>query len=332
MISGILLIDKPEGITSFEVVRRTRRALNLRKIGHLGTLDPFATGLLPLCLGEATKLAPYLLPGPKSYRATLKLGEATDTQDLTGRVVSRTEKLPLPEEVRRLAATLVGEILQTPPMYSALHYKGERLYRLARRGETVELPPRAVTIYRLEVEKMEMPRVTFTVQCSQGTFIRTLAADLGALLECGAHLETLRRLQVGAFRVEEALTLAALEEAAAAGRDAPAALAEMLVARIIRLSSCLPGVKQVAASPGEAAKLRQGQEIIRPPEDFTPEELVQILAAGQLLALARVRLRGAGVVLAPIRVFAAITEGAARDQNGDGTCGAGIEAGERKNL
>jgi len=196
----------------------------------------------------------------------------------------------------------------------------------------VELPPRAVTIYRLEVEKMEMPRVTFTVQCSQGTFIRTLAADLGALLECGAHLETLRRLQVGAFRVEEALTLAALEEAAAAGRDAPAALAEMLVARIIRLSSCLPGVKQVAASPGEAAKLRQGQEIIRPPEDFTPEELVQILAAGQLLALARVRLRGAGVVLAPIRVFAAITEGAARDQNGDGTCGAGIEAGERKNL
>ena len=332
MISGILLIDKPEGITSFEVVRRTRRALNLRKIGHLGTLDPFATGLLPLCLGEATKLAPYLLPGPKSYRATLKMGEATDTQDLTGRVVSRTEKLPEPEEVRRLAATLVGEILQTPPMYSALHYKGERLYRLARRGETVELPPRAVTIYRLEVEKMEMPRVTFTVQCSQGTFIRTLAADLGAALGCGAHLEALRRVQVGAFRVEEALTLAALEEAAAAGRDARSTLAQTLLARIIPLSSCLPGVKQVAASPGEAAKLRQGQEIVRPPEDFTAEELVQILVAGQLLALARVRLRGAGVVLAPIRVFAAIPDGAAGDQDGDGTCGAGIVAGERKNL
>ena len=125
--------------------------------------------------------------------------------------------------MRRLAATLVGEILQTPPMYSALHYKGERLYRLARRGETVELPPRAVTIYRLEVEKMEMHRVTFTVECSQGTYIRTLAADLGATLGCGAHLEALRRLQVGAFRVEAALALAALEEAAAAGRDAPAA-------------------------------------------------------------------------------------------------------------
>ena len=134
MTCGILLIDKPEGITSFEVVRRTRRALKLRKIGHLGTLDPFATGLLPLCLGEATKLAPYLMPGPKSYRATLRLGEATDTQDLTGRVLSRTETLPEPEEVRRLAATMVGEIRQAPPMHSALHYKGERLYSLARRG------------------------------------------------------------------------------------------------------------------------------------------------------------------------------------------------------
>ncbi|MGA7579596.1 MAG: tRNA pseudouridine(55) synthase TruB [Desulfobaccales bacterium] len=332
MISGILLIDKPEGITSFEVVRRTRRALKLRKIGHLGTLDPFATGLLPLCLGEATKLAPYLLPGPKSYRATLRLGEATDTQDLTGRVVSRTEKLPEPEEVKRLAATLVGEILQTPPMYSALHYKGERLYRLARRGETVELPPRAVTIHRLEVEKMEMDRVTFMVECSQGTYIRTLAADLGEMLGCGAHLQALRRLQVGAFQVEAALSLAALEEAADAAREAPAALAKMLLARIIPLSSCLPGVRQVAASPGEAAKLRQGREIIRPPEDFTPEELVQILGFGQLLALARVRLRAAGVVLAPIRVFAAIPEGAARDQDGGGTGGAGIVAGERKNL
>ena len=331
MISGILLIDKPEGITSFEVVRRTRRALNLRKIGHLGTLDPFATGLLPLCLGEATKLAPYLLPGPKSYRATLRLGEATDTQDLTGQVVSRTEKLPEPEEVKRLAATLVGEIFQTPPMYSALHYKGERLYRLARRGETVELPPRAVTIHRLEVEKMEMDRVTFMVECSQGTYIRTLASDLGEMLGCGAHLEALRRLQVGAFQVEAALSLAALEEAAG-GREAPPALAEVLLARIIPLSSCLPGVRQVAASPGEAAKLRQGQEIIRPPGDFTPEELVQILGFGQLLALARVRLRGAGVVLAPIRVFAAIPEGAARDQDGGGTGGAGIVSGERKNL
>jgi tRNA pseudouridine55 synthase len=331
MISGILLIDKPEGITSFEVVRRARRALKLRKIGHLGTLDPFATGLLPLCLGEATKLAPYLLPGPKSYRATLRLGEATDTQDLTGRVLSHTETLPEPEEVRRLAATLVGEIRQTPPMHSALHYKGERLYRLARRGQRVELPPRTVTIYRLEVEEVEMPRVTFTVQCSQGTYIRTLAADLGAALGCGAHLEALRRLQVGAFRVEGALKLAALEEAAS-GPDAGPAPAAALLARIIPLSRCLPGVRQVAVDPGEAAKLRQGREIVRPPEDGPPDELVQILAAGQLLALARVRLRGAGVVLAPIRVFAGGPEAAAGDQEANRTCAAGTGAEAGKNL
>jgi len=322
MISGILLIDKPAGITSFEVVRRARRALKLRKIGHLGTLDPFATGLLPLCLGEATKLAPYLLPGRKSYRATLRLGEATDTQDLTGRVLSRTETLPEPEEVRRLAATLVGEISQVPPMHSALHYKGERLYRLARRGERVELPPRAVTIYCLEVEQVDLPRVTFTVQCSQGTYIRTLAADLGAALGCGAHLEALRRLQVGAFRVEAALKLATLEEAGA----------EALLARIIPLSSCLPGVRQVAVNPGEAAKLRQGQEIIRPPEDWPPGELVQILAAGQLLALARVRLRDAEVVLAPIRVFAGCPEAAAGDEDAARTWVAGTVADARKNL
>ncbi len=331
MTSGILLIDKPAGITSFEVVRRARRALKLRKIGHLGTLDPFATGLLPLCLGEATKLAPYLLPGPKGYRATLRLGEATDTQDLTGRVLSHTETLPEPEEVRRLAATLVGEILQTPPMHSALHYKGERLYRLARRGQMVELPPRAVTIYRLEVEQVEMPRVTFTVECSQGTYIRTLAADLGAALGCGAHLEALRRLQVGAFRVEAALKLASLEEAAG-GRDACPTPAEALLARIIPLNSCLPGVRQMTVNPGEAAKVRQGQEIIRPEEDLPPGELVQILAAGQLLALARVRLRDAGMVLAPIRVFAGCPDTAARGQDAARTWVAGTGADARKNL
>jgi len=262
MTCGILLIDKPAGITSFEVVRRTRRALKLRKIGHLGTLDPFATGLLPLCLGEATKLAPYLLPGPKSYRATLRLGEATDTQDLTGRVLSHTETLPEPEEVRRLAATMVGEIRQTPPMHSALHHKGERLYRLARWGQMVELPLRAVTIYRLEVEKVEMPRVTFTVQCSQGTYIRTLAADLGAALGCGAHLEALRRLQVGAFRVEEALKLATLEEAAG-GPDAHPTLAEALLSRIIPLSRCLPEVRQVTVGLGRPPNCARGGRSFR---------------------------------------------------------------------
>jgi tRNA pseudouridine55 synthase len=212
MQSGILLIDKPEGVTSFEVVRLVRRRLALRKIGHLGTLDPFATGLLPLCLKEATKLVPYLMPGPKTYRAVVRLGVATDTQDWTGKVVAECQALPAPAEVRRVAAGFEGEIEQVPPMYSALHYQGRRLYQLARRGEVVALPPRKVVVHRLGVEEIDLPRVTLTVTCSQGTYVRTLAHDLGAALGCGGHLAALRRLQVGAFRVEDALALDALNE------------------------------------------------------------------------------------------------------------------------
>ena len=294
MISGILLIDKPEGLSSFDVVRRVRRVFQERKIGHLGTLDPFATGLLPLCLGEATKLAPYLMPGAKTYRATLKLGEATDSQDLTGRVISRSEAWPSPEQVYQAAAGFVGEIQQVPPMHSALHYQGQRLYKLARRGEKVEVPPRTVTIYRLEVEEIELPRVTITVKCSQGTYIRTLAADLGATLGCGAHLTALRRLEVGHFRVAEAVTLDTLE------RDNPA---ERL-ARIIPLSGCLPDMRQVEVNPEEAGRLRQGQALAWQDEDFAADEAVQVMAAGEFLALARVRRHEGRVILAPVRVFA----------------------------
>jgi tRNA pseudouridine55 synthase len=304
MLSGILLVDKPEGLSSFDVVRRVRRALGVRKIGHLGTLDPFATGLLPLCLNEATKLTPYLMPGAKSYRATLKLGEATDTQDLTGRVVSQTEALPTPAQVYQTAGRFVGELQQVPPMHSALHYQGERLYKLARRGETVEVAPRQVTIYRLEVEEVELPRVMITVQCSQGTYIRTLAADLGAALGCGAHLAALRRLAVGPFRVADAMTLTALE---AAGPEA-------LVSRIIPLTACLPEMRQVAVGPGDAAKLRQGQALAWQEEGFPPDEPVQVLAAGELLAVARVMDQGDRVVLTPIRVFAGDQEPEAREQ------------------
>ena len=186
MISGILLIDKPEGVTSFEVVRRARRALGIRKIGHLGTLDPMATGLLPLCLLEATKLVPYLMPESKVYRATVRLGVATDTQDATGNVVFTSEALPSPEQVYQAAAAWVGEVTQVPPMYSAVHCQGERAYRRARRGEAVDLPPRTVTVYELTVDEVAIPSFTMTVRCSQGTYIRTLAKDLGEALGCGA--------------------------------------------------------------------------------------------------------------------------------------------------
>jgi tRNA pseudouridine55 synthase len=293
MISGILLIDKPAGVTSFEVVRQARRALKIRKIGHLGTLDPFATGLLPLCLLEATKLVPYLMPEPKTYRARVRLGIKTATQDATGEIVARCEQLPAPELIFQAAAALRGEVTQVPPMYSALHYQGERAYRLARRGEVVDLPPRTVNIYALTVDELAMPEFTMTVQCSQGTYIRTLAQDLGEALGCGAHLAALRRLAVGAFDVKEALPLTALAELDR----------EDLTSRILPLLACLPGMRPVEVGPAEAQRLRQGQLLMHDADNGCDGEQVKVLADAELVAVARVRNLSPGSVLAPVRVF-----------------------------
>jgi len=295
--SGILLIDKPAGPSSFEVVRRVRRALKVRKAGHGGTLDPFATGLLLLCLGEATKLVPFLMPEPKTYRAVVKLGEETDTQDLTGEVVARSDELPEPEQIYEAAARFVGEIEQIPPMYSALHHQGERLYHLARRGETVDVKPRKVTVYELEVQEVALPLVTITVTCSPGTYIRTLAADLGRALGCGAHLAALRRLAVGPFAVEEALTLEALRELSR----------EELASRIIPLADCLPGLQEIKVGPEEAERLGHGQTLPWPENNLSPGERVRVLAGGDLLAVAEVRGEAERKVLAPVRVFATVS-------------------------
>jgi tRNA pseudouridine55 synthase len=293
MISGLLLIDKPAGPTSFEVVRRVRRALGVRKAGHGGTLDPFATGLLLLCLGEATKLVPFLMPEPKTYRAVVKLGEETDTQDPTGQVTARSEKLPEPDEIYQAAARFLGEIEQVPPMYSALRHHGERLYKMARRGETVEVKPRQVTIYRLEVQEVALPLVTMEVTSSQGTYIRTLAADLGRALGCGAHLAALRRLAVGPFKVEEALALEALREFTS----------EELASRIIPLAECLPGFRALSVGPEKAEFLRYGRALPWAENNLTPGERVRVLTDGALLAVAEVRGEADKPLLAPVRVF-----------------------------
>jgi len=293
MLSGLLLIDKPAGPSSFEVVRRVRKALKVKKAGHGGTLDPFATGLLLLLIGEATKLVPFLMPEPKNYRAVVKLGEETDTQDLTGEVTARSDRLPEPDEIYAAAARFVGEIEQVPPMYSALRHHGERLYQLARRGETVEVKPRQVTIYELAVQEVALPLVTLEVACSSGTYIRTLAADLGKALSCGAHLAALRRLAVGPFKVEEALTLEAVRELTQ----------EELAARIIPLADCLPGFKAISVGPEEEEILRYGRPLPRPEDHLTPGERVRVLAAGELLAVAEVRIEADKLLLAPIRLF-----------------------------
>jgi tRNA pseudouridine55 synthase len=293
-LDGLLLIDKPGGITSFTVVRRVRKVFQVKKVGHLGTLDPFATGLLPLALGEATKLAQFLLDEPKTYLATLKLGVETDTQDLTGQVTAESDSLPTLEEVRRVAGSFVGVIDQVPPMYSAVHHQGERLYKLARRGEAVAAAPRQVVIHRLEIKDMALPQVTLRVECSKGTYIRTLAHDLGRALGCGAHLVGLTRLAVGPFRLEEALPLDVIEQTSDP---------ELLHRRLIPLARCLPGLKAVRVDGFQARRLAQGQTVPWPEQDPAEGEKVRVVAEGDLVAVATVRGQGASQVLAPVRVF-----------------------------
>jgi tRNA pseudouridine55 synthase len=297
--SGLLLIDKPPGVTSFEVVRRVRKALKVKKVGHLGTLDPFATGLLPLALGEATKLTPFLMEERKTYLATCRLGVETDTQDLTGQVVAKTEEMPEPPAIYRAAAALVGEIEQTPPAYSAVHYQGERLYCLARRGLKVAVPPRRVTVFRLEVTEVNFPLVTFLVECGKGTYVRALAHDLGLALGCGAHLVALSRLAVGPFRLDEALSLEQVEKALSP---------EEVRARIISLPQCLPRLKGVVVDRLKARRLAQGQALPWTENGLAVGEQVKVLADDNLVAVAEVRLQGAGRVLAPLRVFLAARE------------------------
>jgi len=294
MISGLLLIDKPAGLTSFEVVRRVRRVLRVKKAGHLGTLDPFATGLLPLALGEATKLAQFLLDESKEYLATLKLGEETDTHDLTGRVTQTWDYLPSAAEIRRAAARFEGEIEQVPPLFSAVHHQGERLYKLARRGEQVEAAPRTVTIHRLEIQKIALPLVILRLECSKGTYVRALARDLGRALGCGAHLTGLTRLAVGPFRLEEAVTLEDIGKI----KDN-----EAILPRLIPLAQCLPRFPAVPVDGRQARRLAQGQALPWPGNSLAEGEKVRILTDGELVAVAAVRPAKTGRVLAPLRVF-----------------------------
>ncbi len=213
-VSGVLVVDKPTGITSFGVVEQVRRALRVRRVGHTGTLDPMATGVLPVCVGEATKLVPYLLGADKRYLATAKIGAATDTLDAEGQVVA-TDPV---EAVARVDAPafdaalmrFVGEIVQRPPAYSAIKVDGRRLHERARAGEAVEAPARTVTVHASRMVEAAPPFFTFDVTCSKGTYIRSLAADVAATLGLHAHLTALRRIAAGPFTLEDARPLADL--------------------------------------------------------------------------------------------------------------------------
>ncbi|RAP60283.1 tRNA pseudouridine(55) synthase [Achromobacter sp. HZ01] len=212
-LDGVLLLDKPVGLSSNHALQRAKRAMDAAKAGHTGTLDPFATGLLVCCMGRATKISGAMLDADKAYRATLQFGSETDSGDLTGNVVATAEPGYAVDEaaLRAALSRFSGTIEQIPPMYSALKRDGKPLYEYARAGIELERPPRQVTIYRIELLSLNGTQAEIDVACSKGTYIRTLAQDIGRVLGCYAHLTALRRTHVGPFSLERAVALEALQ-------------------------------------------------------------------------------------------------------------------------
>ena len=284
------MIDKPAGVTSFDVVGLVRRRLGVRRVGHAGTLDPDATGVLPVLLGEATKLMAYVSDHDKEYRAVVRFGVRTDTQDLSGRVLS---EVPVPdlarETVETAARTFVGRIRQTPPMYSALHHAGRRLYELAREGVEVARAPREVLVHALEVEAVDGARATLRVVCGKGTYVRTLAADLGDALGVGAAVERLSRLRVGPFTRAGAVAWDVLEHAPVA----------TLHPRIAPPEEALAGWAEVRLDAARAQAFRHGQPV---DSAGAPSGLVRVHdGAGALIGVGAVD--GEGGRVRPIRIL-----------------------------
>jgi len=218
-IDGVLILDKSHGPSSNQALQQVRKLYRARKAGHCGSLDPLATGVLPICLGEATKFSSFLLGANKTYRATCQLGHTTTTGDAEGELLETRPVNVEATQIRRVLAGFVGEIEQIPPMYSALKHRGQRLYQLARAGRQVERKPRRITIYNLTLLACTHDSLSIEVSCSKGTYIRTLAEDIGAALGCGAHLSALRRTAVDNFVEAESITLAQLQERERQGTD-----------------------------------------------------------------------------------------------------------------
>ncbi len=289
-ISGVLVIDKPAGITSHDVVARVRKILHQRQVGHFGTLDPFATGVLPVSVGKATRFAQYYLKSRKAYAGTIRFGFSTDTYDATGEPIS--EAAPMALEASVLEGhfrQFTGRLLQIPPPYSAKHVGGVRAYELARQHKPVNLTPVEVEIYALELLSIHGEQVQFAVECSGGTYVRSLAHDLGQKLGCGAHLAGLRRTAVAEFKENRAVTLERLQEAAQQGS---------LESCVVRLEALLPDCPELVVRGREETSVRHGHafelaQSLRPgrgesPGHVTAANLLKILGPERrLIAIAR---------------------------------------------
>jgi len=272
-MDGIIVIDKPAGCTSRAVVEAVKQDLRIKKAGHTGTLDPLATGVLPVCVGEATKLVQFLTLHDKEYRATLLLGVRTDTLDSEGEVLTRQEPRIDPGQVEAALLALKGRRRQTPPLYSAVKFRGRPLYDWTRRGISVEQTPREVEIYEIRLELIRLPEVTFTVACSKGTYIRSLCAEVGEALGCGGCLSGLRRTKSGPFGLDRALAIGAL----------PVDLSrEALAAHMVPLSDLLPEAAAVDVDASQAERLRNGWQ---PDVTLFSRNDIPFLAAGDVIKI-----------------------------------------------
>lgn len=298
-MNGVLIVDKPAGITSAEAVRQIKARVRPARVGHLGTLDPFATGLLPILVGEATKLAPFLQDSEKEYEGVIRLGIETDTLDRTGAEVRSAEIPPLSAAtLAAAAARFTGKVVQQPPVFSAIKRDGVALYKLAHRGVEVEPPPpREVEIGSLELDAVDAASIHFVAACSTGTYMRALARDIGIALGTVAHLGELRRLRSGAFTLAQARPLAAVLEALGeAGGDR----AGQNVAGIIGMRAALAALPEAEADPAQVRRLRNGDS--RALDGLAPPgaKLFKVIGDGALVAVAEATSR---ITARVVRVF-----------------------------
>jgi len=284
VLDGFLVVDKPSGVTSHHVVAVLRRFFRQKKIGHTGTLDPFATGVLPIALGEGTKAITFLDESLKEYRATMRLGISTDTQDLEGTVLQeRNWRHVTPVMVTDLLPAFSGELSQVPPMFSALKRDGVPLYKLARKGETVEREARGIVIHALTIDSIDLPEISFTVRCSRGTYVRTLSHDMGEYLGCGAHLLQLRRTASGPFTLENAFTL---DELASLSPD------EITARHFVTIRKALSHLPELELTDSGYSRIRNGmapeESHLVNPEAFPSAGLVLLCFRGVIAAVGEV--------------------------------------------
>src|SRR5262245_1873094 len=285
-VHGWVVLDKPVGMTSTHAVAVIKRLYSAKRAGHAGTLDPLASGLLPIALGEATKTVPFVMDGRKLYRFTVRWGEERDTDDSEGRVTATSEQRPGGDDIRALLPRFTGTIEQAPPRFSAIKIDGERAYDLAREGEVVDIAPRPVEIHRLELTEIpDADHAVFEAECGKGTYVRALARDMGRALGCHGHVSALRRTRVGPFEEADAVALGELQSAAPPEGGDPAPLAELLEP----VSAGLETIPSLSVSRADAARLARGQAVLLRGRDApVMQGYVAVSTQGDLIALAEV--------------------------------------------